>query len=125
MSEAVELFVISIGGEMAHEDEPDLVGRDFHHVITKDGDKVIPVFSTVALFREYVRLNLAEGRPSGHMDLMEAGDEETARALAEEHFEGVAMTVPELREYSDAVGADAIMLDPLPGRPAKVWRVRD
>ena len=119
----VKLFVISIGGEIAPEESPELIGRDFYHFITKDGDKVVPIFSTVELFREYVRCNLAEGVPSAHMDLMEAGDEGTARALTEEHFEGVPMTVPELREYVEGVGADAIVLDPLPGRPTKAWRV--
>jgi hypothetical protein len=124
MSGGVQLLVISIGGEKAHPERPDLVWHDFYHFITKEGEKVVPVFSTADRFREYVRLNLAEGEPRGHMDLMEAGDEETARALEEEHFEGVPMSIPELRDYTAGVGADLIILDPEPDKPWKAWRVR-
>jgi hypothetical protein len=123
LSESVELLVISIGGEKSDPERPQLVGRDFYHFINADGEKVVPVFTTAEHFREYVRANLAEGDPSGYMDLIESGDEETARALAEEHFEAVAMSVPDLRDHTIRVGADLIMLDPLPGKPCKAWRV--
>jgi hypothetical protein len=66
-----------------------------------------------------------EGGARTHMDLMEAGDERTARALAEERFTGVAMSVPKLRKHTEGVGADLIILDPRRGKPYKAWRVRE
>jgi hypothetical protein len=125
MAESLELFVIAIGGELHHEDDPDLVGYDFYHFINGDGEKVIPVFSTPERFREYVRENIVEGGARAHMNLMETGDERTARALAEERFTGVAMSVPKLRKHTEGVGADLIILDPRRGEPCKAWRVRE
>ena len=122
MTEGLQLLVIAVGGEIKHPDNRELVGRDFYHFI-RDGEKVIPVFTTPERFREYVRVSIVEGDAHGYMDMMVGGDAARARALAEEHFTGIGMSVPELRDYAERVGADLIILDPRPGESCKAWRV--
>jgi hypothetical protein len=89
--------------------------------VSANGEKAIPVFTSRERMKGYIRANLND--PKARMDMMEGGDSERARKLAEEGFGGGLMDVGRIAECAVEAEADWLMRDPRPGDEQEVLRV--
>jgi hypothetical protein len=110
-------YIIGVGDQRDWE-----AGRgSLYYIEDKNGEKCVPVFTTVEGVEGYIAANF--DLPEAHMDMMESMPESHIRPLTEGRFIIIPLPSEQVIGAAGMVGADYLVRDPRPGSEQEIMRL--